>query len=176
MKRMLWLMLAAFSVSALAGESGTALKNDTLRKEPYSDAAAAGNLKRDDKVDILEKKGAWLKVKTPGGSGWVRMLSVKRGQAAKTGSSGLQGLATGRAGTGQVVSTTGIRGLNEEELKAAKFSESEIKLMEGNTISADTAKQFAGTAGLQARQLNYLPAPTGDAPTTEQPTSQGFPR
>lgn len=175
MKRLLWLILATFSLSALGGESGTALKNDTLRKEPFSDAATTGNLKRDDKVDILDKKGAWLNIQSSGGSGWVRMLSVKRGQTTKPRSSGVSGLTTGRAGTGKVVATTGIRGLNEEALKAATFSENEIRLMESHTISADTAKQFASVAGLQARPLSYLPAQAGSS-APEQPASQGFPR
>ena len=154
------LPLLVFSLSAWAGESGIALKDDSLRKEPYSDAATAGNIKRNDKIEILEKKGAWLKVKTSGGSGWVRMLSVRRGTAAQGSSGqGVLNLASGRSGTGQVVATTGVRGLNEEELKAAKFNEAEIKQMEAYAASADNARQFAQAGGLQARKLDYLPDP-----------------
>lgn len=176
MNRVLLLTLSLISLTALAGENGTALKDDTLRKEPYSDATSTGALSRNTRVEILEKKGAWIKVKAPAATGWVRMLTVKRGDATKTGSSGVLGLASGRAGTGQVVSTTGIRGLSEEELKSATFNENEIKLMENNTVSADTAKQFAYAASLQARKLDYLPAPTGAASGSGQNESQGFPR
>ena len=42
-----------------AGEAGTALKADILRAEPYADAKTAGNLNKNDAVDILAKKGAW---------------------------------------------------------------------------------------------------------------------
>lgn len=157
----LGLLLAS---GACAGETGSALKSDTLRAEPYSDAKSAGSLNRGDKVDILEKKGAWLKVKARQSTGWVRLLSIKRGEASKSNdAAGLLSVASGRAGTGQVVSTTGVRGLSEEELKSAKFNEEEVKKMEANSISANAAKQFAAVGGLQARKQAYLPQPKGGA-------------
>lgn len=151
-------LLAA--TTALAAESGTALKNDSLRAEPYSDARVTGKFTRGDKLDILEKKGAWLKVKAGKTSGWVRLLSVKRGALGKSDSAaGVLDLASGRTGTGQVVSTTGVRGLSEEELKQAQFSEEEVARLEGNAISAEEAKHFAAAAGLKSRKLAHLPAP-----------------
>ncbi len=141
-------------------ETGTALKADTLRAEPFADAKPAGSIARNDGLEIIEKKGAWLKVKAPKGSGWVRLLSVKRGTSGKTNeAAGVLNVASGRAGTGQVVSTTGVRGLNEEELKAAKFNEEETSKLEANLISTEQARQFAAAAGLKARKLNYLPNP-----------------
>jgi hypothetical protein len=148
-----------FAASAWA-ETGTALKNDTLRTSPYSDAASAGTLSRGSSVDILAKKGAWLQIKSGGKTGWVRLLSVKRGAASgSSGAADVLALASGRAGTGQVVSTTGVRGLSEEDLKSAKFSESEIKKLETHTLSAEDAKKFAAAGGLHASKIDYLPAP-----------------
>lgn len=144
---------------ALAAESGTALKNDILRKEPYADAKSSGNLKRNDKLEILAKKGAWLQVKTRQSTGWVRLLSVKRGSRTSSEAAGVLGLATGRAGTGQVVATTGVRGLGEEDLKSAKFNEAEIKQLEANTVSAADGRKFADAGGLKVRKLAYLPKP-----------------
>lgn len=147
---------------AWAGEPGSALKNDNLKAEPFSDAKPAGTLVRGEKLDILEKKGAWLKVKSAKSQGWVRLLSVKRsGSGNETG--GVLALASGRSGTGQVVSTTGVRGLNEEDLKAAKFNEEEVKTLEANTISAEEAKKYAASGGLSAQKIDYLPEPQGDA-------------
>lgn len=173
MKLLILLTALLLSLPAFAGETGVALKDDSLRREPYSDAATAGSVKRNDKIEILEKKGAWLRIKASGGSGWVRMLSVRRGEAGKANEGkGVLNLASGRSGTGKVVATTGVRGLNEEELKAAKFNEAEIRQMEAYAASADSARQFAETGGLQARKLDYLPGPAANATTT----SQGFPR
>ena len=161
MNKILITMIALLAATAAgAAETGTALKNDSLRAEPYGDARSVGSFTRGDKLDILEKKGAWLKVKTAKSSGWVRLLSVKRGALGKSDdAAGVLGLATGRAGTGQVVSTTGVRGLSEEDLKAAKFNEEEIKKLEGNGISGAQAQQFAAAGSLKPRKLDYLPAP-----------------
>ena len=140
---------------AFAGDAGTALKADILRAEPYADAKTAGNLNKNDVVDILAKKGAWLQIKTKSASGWVRILSVKRG-GASTSNSSIADIASGRTGTGKVVSTTGIRGLSAEELKAAKFNEDEMKKLESHLVSANDAQQFASAGGLSSSQLAYL--------------------
>jgi len=144
-----------------AGERGSALKADDIKAEPYRDARTVGALKAGDAVEILKSQGGWLQVKSVKGNGWVRMLSIRRG-AARTGSSdlsGLAGVATGRAGTGQVVATTGVRGLNEEELKAAKFDEAQVKKLESFSVGKAEAQKFAAAGKLAARSLEYLPAP-----------------
>jgi hypothetical protein len=58
-----------------------------------------------------------------------------------------------------VVATTGIRGLNEEELKSAKFNETELKLAESFITSPPEAQKFAAQGKLGARKFDYLPAP-----------------
>jgi hypothetical protein len=154
LKSCLLIGLAA-PILALAGESGTAIKADVLRTEPFADAKTAGNLNKNDAVDILGKKGAWLQVKSKSASGWVRILSVKRGGASASGSS-IADIASGRASTGKVASTTGIRGLSAEELKAAKFNEDEMKKMESYAVSASDAQKFASVGGLNTTQMAYL--------------------
>lgn len=148
------------SAAAWAAESGTALKADEIKAEPFRDAKTVGKLVTGDKLEILGKDGGWYKVKSAKGSGYVRMLSVRKGSVRKGSgdTSGLLGLASGRAGTGKVVSTTGIRGLNEEELKAAKFNEKELKLAESYGVSRAEAQKFAAQGKLVARKFDYLPA------------------
>jgi hypothetical protein len=58
------LLPAFYGSSALAAETGTALKNDTIRKEPYADAKSAGSFTRGENLEILKKQCAWLQVKT----------------------------------------------------------------------------------------------------------------
>lgn len=149
---------------AMAAETGSALKNDTLRKEPYADAKATGSFTRGESLEIIKKQGAWLQVKTKKSSGWVRLLSVKRG-AATSGNqaAGVLAVASGRAGTGQVVSTTGVRGLSEADLKAAKFNEAEIKTLESYTLSADEGRSFANAGNLKSIAFANLKAAKGNA-------------
>lgn len=161
MKEYIFILLLAvllLPVPLSAAEKGIALKADNIRSEPYSDAKSFGKIARGEKLEILGKKGAWLNVKTAKSRGWVRLLSVKRGTigGGKEASSLLY-IATGRAGTGKVVATTGVRGLNEEELKNAKYDEAEIKMLESYTQTAEQGRQFAQNGGLKAVKLNYLP-------------------
>lgn len=162
MKRHTWLYLIvaigfglSSPISLAATESGTALKADTLRVQPFADAKSSGALIKNEPLEIITKKGAWLQVKTKKSTGWVRLLSVKR---ASTGNvlKGTVAVATGRAGTGKVVSTTGIRGLSAEELKAAQFNETEMKKLESLAVSKAEAQKFASSGGLTANQAAYL--------------------
>ncbi len=151
------LLLSSLSAAALAGEMGTALKADTLRAEPFADAKSAGAFNKGESLEIISKKGAWLQVKSKKSAGWVRLLSVKRG--ASTGGNAITGIAdvaSGRTGTGKVVSTTGIRGLSAEELKAAKFNEVEMKKMESYTVSPSDGQKFANAGGLVTTNMSYF--------------------
>ncbi|MDD4928159.1 MAG: SH3 domain-containing protein [Gallionella sp.] len=166
-KQMIIVAALLVSASAQAGESATTIKADSLKAKPFSDAKVIASLPVATRVEILKKEGGWYQVKSPQGSGWVRMLSLRRGEA-RTGSSGseltgLASLASGRAGTGKVVATTGIRGLNEEELRAAQFDEKQVALAESYTTTRAEAQKFAASARLTPVQMNYLPEPGGSS-------------
>ena len=150
-----WLALA----NAQAAETGAALRDTDIRKEAFGDAQLVATLKASDKVQILAKDGGWLKIKSTRGQGWVRMLSIRKdeGKAAKNETKGLLNVASGRAGTGKVVASTGVRGLGEEELKAAKFNAQELQLAESYSVSNAQAQQFANAGKLVARKFDYLP-------------------
>lgn len=127
--------------------------------EPFADAKQAGTLAKGEAVTILKKTGGWYQVKGKGAKGWVRMLSVRRGEAAKgSAAKDVAAISTGRTGTGQIVSTTGVRGLSEAELKAAKYDEKELLKAEAYAVSKANAAGFAQKGKLAARAINYLPA------------------
>ena len=149
---------AKAKVITVVTESGSALKADDIKTEPFRDAKKVGSLASGDKVEILTKNGGWLKVKSQKGNGWVRMLSIRKTGSGKTAGNagGLLALASGRAGTGKVVATTGIRGLSEEELKSAQFNAEQLTLAESYTVSQLQAQQFAAQGKLKARMMDYL--------------------
>jgi uncharacterized protein YraI len=154
-------LLAA--AGAQGAETGTALKTDEIKAEPFRDAKSIGSIAKGDAVEIVAKQSGWLQIKVRGKQGWVRMLSVRRGEAGKQDAAkeagSIAGLATGRTGTGQVVSTTGVRGLGEEDLKEAKYSEEEIRKAESYRVSAQVAQEFAQAGKLSPRQVAFLPEP-----------------
>jgi len=162
-------MAAAMLMSGASGaqEIGTALKPDEIKAEPFKDAKTLGKVAKGDRLEIVARQSGWLQVKAGGKKGWVRLLSVRRGQAGQTNVAqevgGVAGVATGRTGTGQVVSTTGVRGLDAEELKAAKFDEKQIARAESLAASSEDARKFAGQGGLAAQQIKSLPDPRGGA-------------
>ncbi len=163
----LWLSAALAPGWAAAQEIGTALKADEIKAEPFTDAKALGKIAKGDQLEILARQSGWLQVKAGGKKGWVRLLSVRRGQAAQTNVAqeigGAAGVATGRTGTGQVVSTTGVRGLDAEELKAAQFDEKQIAKAESLGSSAEDARKFAGQGGLAVQKVKFLPDLRGGA-------------
>lgn len=156
-KKTLMALLATLACSgAHSAETGLAIKADQLRADTFSDAKVVGSVSKNDTVEILNKKGAWLQIKAAGKTGWVRLLTVKRNSTSSSNVAGVVGVATGRSGTGKVVSTTGIRGLNAEDLKTAQFNEAETKKLESYTMNADEAKQFAASGGLSSHQYPYF--------------------
>jgi hypothetical protein len=164
-----WLLAAllagglAMAGPGLASEAGTALKADDIKAEPFRDAKKTGAVAAGDRVEIVTRSGGWFQVKSARGNGWVRMLSIRRGEARKAGGGAgdVLGLASGRAGTGKVVATTGIRGLSEEDLKSAKFDAVQLKRMESFAVSRGDAQKFAAQGRLSARKVDNLPAPAG---------------
>lgn len=150
-------LLSTLAPAISMAETGTALKADALRAEPFSDAKTLSAITKGESVDILSKKGAWLQIKTKKNTGWVRLFSVKRGVAGSNNQvKGVIDVASGRTGTGKVISTTGVRGLNAEELKAAKFNEAEMNKLESFTLSADDGQKFATAGDLKAIKFAYL--------------------
>jgi len=151
------MIIACFwHIPAWSNEKGTALKADTLRAEPFADAKSTGQLGKSEAVDILARRGAWLQIKTAKSTGWVRLLSVRRTASNNNVVRGAVDVASGRAGTGKVVSTTGIRGLSAEELKTAKFNEAETRKLETFSVTASEAQQFATAGGLRAVSIPYI--------------------
>lgn len=159
-----WVMaLGLLSLAAAAQESGVVLKDDVLRIEPFADAKTVGNVVKGAQVSIVKKTGGWYQVKAGKTQGWVRMLSIRRGEATKVDVGkevgGLAALSSGRAGTGQIVSTTGVRGLSEEELKGAKFNEAQLMKAQSFAASQGDAQDFAAKGKLKGRKFDYLPEP-----------------
>ncbi len=160
----LWILaLAWLPLAAPAQEPGTALKDDVLRAEPYADAKPLGDIRKGASLTILDRATGWYQVEAGSARGWMRMLSVRRGAAGQASAAaevgGVAALSTGRAGTGQIVSTTGVRGLSEEELKSARFDEAQLRKAEGFSVSKADAKTFAAKGPLKARKFDYLPVP-----------------
>lgn len=162
--KMSWLSLALLLAwpLACAAEPAQISKNDSLRDKPFTNAKVIAPLKSGQSVDIQKREGAWYLLKVGKLSGWAPMLSVRRTATAADASAGsLAQTASGRAATGKVVATTGVRGLGEENLKEAAFSESAIATAEQYRVAAQEAVKFATAGGLKPRNVPALNAAGG---------------
>lgn len=159
--RSFFLLLAALCASSfsLAADTGTLTRAETLRLKPFADAKAVAPAASGSKVVIVSRNGGWYQVKAGSKTGWVRMLSVRRSAAASSSITGIAAVASGRAGTGKVTTTTGVRGLDSAELATATFDEAQIAKAETYRVDRKSADGFAKAAKLTVRKVQPLPAP-----------------
>lgn len=148
-----------FAPALCLAESATVIRATELRRAPATDAASAGQLAENAKVETLERQGGWTRVKAPGGAeGWVRMLALRfeGAGASRQGDSGIaQALNVARSGTSGTQVTTGVRGLDAELLANARPNPAELKKLERYAASKDAAAEFAERGPLRAQQVSY---------------------
>jgi uncharacterized protein YraI len=164
MRRLCTLLTLSMAGSLALAAPGVALKEENMLSKPLATSAAVGKMSKGMAVDIVAKQGGWLQVKAGTSQGWVRLLSVRAGSgsAGSTGLAGVAGVAgaaTQKSDSTRVVAVAGVRGLNEEDLKGAKFNGEEVGRMESYTVTAGQAQAFADKSGLKAAKIKALPKP-----------------
>lgn len=146
--------------------AGTLARNETMRREPFTDARAVVTLRARTTVSIRERRGPWYRVSSGTRTGWVRMLAVRT--TPSTPAPRAAAAETGRSATGGLVSTTGIRALDAGALRTAIFSETESARLEALAVTPDMAHAFATHRGLTARPIPYLPDPRAANPSSSR--------
>ena len=140
--------------SAVEIQSGSMNVDSSVMKEANAGGAVLGQLNKGTAVKIVDRNGGWFKIQTGLMLGWVKALAVKRD--AKSGGAGdVAAVVSGRGATGQVVSTSGTRGLDTDTLRAAKFNQAEIDALERNKVDKVVARQFAQSVSLNPTKLQY---------------------
>jgi hypothetical protein len=156
-KRLAALLLLAPALGL--AEPASLIRDTELRSTPASDAAVVAPLAVNARVDALERKGGWTRVRAEGGhEGWVRMLALRYAGTgeAKQGDSGVaQILNVARTGTSGTQVATGVRGLDAEQLAKAKPNEAALKKLQGYAASGEAAAGFAAQGKLESRKIDY---------------------
>ncbi len=164
--------LAAFAVVAFA-EPVTLERDSVLRAEPRTDSATVTRLARGATGIAVARQGAWVKVESGSSAGWLYSFNVRFGAAADDSGAGAgAGSVLGRVfGPRQrinVTATIGIRGLEEEDLKQARFDAGQLQQLDSFAATREQAEAHAGDAGLSANRVEYLaqpaPAASGEEP------------
>jgi len=125
-----------------------------LQAQPAAAAPATGSVKAGALVDVVARKGFWAQVRGGGGTGWLKLsrLSLDKGGGAGE----IAALASGRMGTGNVVSASGGRGLDAADLTGATPDNAAVAAL--SSASESAAAQFAAAGNLKARSIAYLRA------------------
>lgn len=168
--RALALGLACSGMAAALAQDAAVLKRATeLRDAPGDAAASVAPLPAQSSVTRTpERKGAWVKVRTPqGASGWVHMFDLApatgstagSGNAATSGARGLGSLFGGGGQTTTATSTAGIRGLGAEDIANAQPNPAAVGRAEALRAGPEEARRFAGGAALRSRDVPALAEP-----------------
>jgi len=153
-------VLLLVAAPAMAQETGYAVRETEVKKEPFSDAQTLGTLAEKAQVKVLARQGGWMQVESGTQSGWVRMLSIRMSTGQSSFASGLKSLfSVARTGSSGQTVTTGVRGLDKEDIKNAKPNPDEVKKLTGFVASrADAEKFAAGNPRLANQRIDYLQA------------------
>lgn len=166
------LLLGAATTAALAAP-GTVLRDEKLYSRPSATSSVAGRAAKGASVNILTKQGGWLRVSSGQTTGWIRLLSVRAGVGG-LGGAGLGdvvGAATTKSDPSRVVAVAGLRGLNNEDLKQAKFNADELARLDAWVVTPTQARNFASQSGLVAVNVPALPAPKSSSKPAQEPSS-----
>lgn len=161
MKRFSLLILLGFTaVTALAAEKGVMRYSADLMAAPFRDAKVVTTLKEKQRLEVAERKGAWLNITTDDRKfkGWVRLHQVSVGDGTLT-----QVRNTGRSGSSGLVATTGIRGLQAGQLKDAQPNEAELQKLNSYRANEAQARDHAKERGLKDASVSELPNPNASS-------------
>jgi len=158
-----WIALALLPLGAWGGESGYAARDIELRAEPVAGASVVATVAKGQQFEILGGEKAWVQVKAGERSGWTLLFFVMKGDPPQSVSAGRTASELWNLGTdrdkGQITSTIGVRGIDEEQLKAARFNAEELRRLESYGLPKAEGDAFASQGGLAPRQVNYLAEP-----------------
>ncbi len=150
------LLLLLFPAICVA-QTATVVRATDLKKDPATDAPTVAQLAENAKVEALERKGGWTRVKAAASEGWVKMLALRFGGPgeAKQGDSGVsQLLNVARTGTSGTQVTTGVRGLDADMLAKARPNQEELRRLQGFAAAKADAASYAASASLQSQRVD----------------------
>jgi hypothetical protein len=152
---------AALCPMTVLAQQVTVERDSELRAEPRLEAPVTAKLVQGTTGEVVAKSGAWLQLKTPAASGWLFSFNVRFTSARAAGDSGA-GSALGRLiGPRRevaVTATIGVRGLEEEDLRQAKFDAAQMKRLDQYAATPEDSADRARAAGLAPVKVDYFDA------------------
>lgn len=160
MKLIFVLLASVFTAVRLAYAEPVTVERDTeLRAAAKADAPVVAKVARGTAGEAVGRSGAWINVRTPLGVGWLFSFNVKFGGDGPSAAPGGDGAVLGRLASPRrvnVTSTIGIRGLEEADLREARYSAAQMRLLDEFAVSREAAEQGSTAQGLAPARIDYL--------------------
>jgi hypothetical protein len=154
------IVAAAVMAPPAAAQRVTVERESALHAEARLEAPVTATVAQGATGEVIGKSGPWLNVKTSGATGWLFSFNVRfnsaAGAAGESGAGSALGRLVGPKRDINVTATIGIRGLDEEDLREARFDASQMKLLDHYAASAEDAEAHARDAGLAAAKVDYF--------------------
>ncbi|GMQ90828.1 MAG: hypothetical protein BMS9Abin11_0133 [Gammaproteobacteria bacterium] len=162
---LIWILGAWLLATPLTGfgEAGSARLKIDMREQPSIDSKVVTNINKKQKLDIINRLGSWVHVKTEDSkTGWLRLHQVRIGDGRRKNNSGYFGLGrlfgsfSGKQANKGITAATGIRGLEAAQIRDAKADHAAVKAMDEFMVVATDALGFAEKNQLIATKVPYL--------------------
>lgn len=170
------LLCTCVATGVLAQDPLTTNRSTELRAAPEDTATVVKSLADKAPLQLLERKGAWSRVKSANDTGWVRMMHLRGGATVVADerstspswlsrmNSLLSGSSSSRTTNQRAQSATvGIRGISEDDLRNAEPNPVEFAKMKTYTASDADARLLASQGKLTFRNVAYLAKDAIDA-------------
>jgi hypothetical protein len=149
--------LLCLAPRAQAAEEGLIIRAGDLLAQPFIDATKSAPVTANQPVTILGRRGGWANVEIGGRKGWVRLLNLRldAGPARPASALGnpLAGLRTGSSGR---TVTTGVKGMDEENIRNATPDYGELAELDSLGVGAADARTNAQRSRLAENTVEYL--------------------
>lgn len=140
------------STAAFSAERGLVIRAGDLYAEPFIDAAKVGPVAPEQPVTIVERRGGWLRVEAGQRRGWVRLLNVRLEAVARP----VTNTASLRTGSRAGTVVTGVKGLDEVDIRNASIDRAQQARLEALGASDAQARQQAAASQLKEANVAYL--------------------
>lgn len=157
LKTLVILLLVASPAIAAPQESALVIRAGDLMAQPFIDAAKIGPVAADQPVVIVERRGGWANVQANGRTGWLRVLNLRMapGTSMVAGRSS-RPVAQLRTGSSGRTVTTGVKGLDDEDIGKAQFDPEQLARLSALALPESAARDAAARKRLTENKLNYL--------------------
>lgn len=148
------LMLLAPPAMAVPAENALVIRAGDLMAQPFIDAPKVGPVAANQAVVILQRRGGWVNVQVGGKTGWLRALNLRLAPGVSgTLNRAAANLRTGSSG--QTV-TTGVKGLDEEQIRNASVDPEQLAKLATLAVPESAARGTAARKRLVETNVDYL--------------------